>query len=525
MQTTKIETTSTIKIAGLKREIISYDKALQMEQGCEANGFTPLSMFQYNSILFNNLGYKYVPSNIDWIKKGRSIEEVSKDTLNNSLKDEPITIHLTRIIDNMDLKSILEIIKFWIIGDIERGNLLDVYKSFDIPEEKEVLNCIENNFEIKRKSVVEKKLSYWTSADILTRRKYYLNPNVNEKYFIYCIKGFENYLDQIIVIDPIAIFTSALIDPDILMSSIRNAEIEACKYVSDNDCFGYAAFIDDYNCILKFVELFRKKMIHISNIFRKQGAIGFAYASINNKKNKKEITKEEAYKAVGYLNMSATTDGFANMTEQEQAILQTKQEIANYNIKDIKKEVFKYIDRNSIPKEIGDPKVGKNGTQEYSQDYYNLIRKLYYVIDFLNQNYPEMLDSKDRLKMSDAFYVNPDVFALYCKSLDTFVYTNDRMTIERFGPKQMIDIFKMVHCKDGKMKKLDSSMFGENLNSKECEDIKIEDIDDEKKDKESKKEETKQEVIIEKPEPKKEEKKEEVQEEYSFDPNKYVELQ
>ena len=99
-----------IKIAGVEREILSYDKALQMEQGFVGNEYRTITQFQYQSILFNNLGLKSCPKDLSWIDKGISIEDLVSNNMLTEILDYPITRHKMMIINNIDLYSSLSLI-------------------------------------------------------------------------------------------------------------------------------------------------------------------------------------------------------------------------------------------------------------------------------------------------------------------------------------------------------------------------------------------------------------------------------
>lgn len=462
-----------IKIAGVEREILSYDKALQMEQGFVGNEYRTLTQFQYQSILFNNLGLKSCPKDLSWIDKGISIEDLVSNNMLTEILDYPITRHKMMIINNIDLYSLLQVIALWIHGNTERGVLVNKKKSFKLPDAKQIEFCLKEGIIIKRSVELEEDTSYWNTADILTRRRYNLNPYVNKYYAKYCIHKFEEYAKQIVVIDPFAMFVSALIDPDIIMSSIRNAEIQAAREVSEKSISGYAALRMDYEVAVRFTELFRAKMIHISNIFRTKGPTGFLVEKINRERNMNIITKEEAQKMYAALEINGPG------SEDQISIELRKKEIKNLVITpEIKKYIYTFLDKKSLPPVVSEVVKDSQGKQTFSDLYYPTLRRLYSVMKEIENNRPEVMDTKDKLIMSYPFYIDPNRFALYSKVTNIFYTVNENLEIYELSPKQAVEFYRERY---GKKVQLDIDELGENANSIECPDISVEELDKESK--------------------------------------------
>ena len=180
-----------IIIGGVRRNIISFETLLQLEPGNITTGEEPLKVSEYLSMLFMNLGYDKCPKDLSFIPNGIPIE--------NTIRDQVLDYRMTSRILTVNprgttLYEMLEIIKYWCRGKIEQGSIIDVAKSFKLPDDNEI------------------------AYNLYTRRLHNINPNINSYYYTHCIRNFIGYAKQIIVPYPCAVFAACVIDPDILMS-------------------------------------------------------------------------------------------------------------------------------------------------------------------------------------------------------------------------------------------------------------------------------------------------------------------
>lgn len=450
-----------INIGGQDCHIMSYMRLRHLEQGDPAKGIEPLSIHQYLSMLFNNLGYKKCPKDMNWMTNKEPIENVPRDqVIDYPITQRPLMINQ----EGMNLLSLLELIKYWCRGPIEKGYVLDMPKSFQLPPEMAIEFSLQNGIAIKRSASTIAKIQYWPISDILTRRSHNIVPMINSHYHNNCIRKFEEYAKQITVENPCAVFAACIVDSNILMSAIRNAEIKAAEEA--NSIYkGYTALRKDYDTVLKFIPIFKKKIDHIANIYRRNGAKGFVQI-IN--KTLHNINPTSALTQKMELSDVEPEDTFDKMTLEERKKIVNSIKLTGEEIGFI----YNYVSKKSFPEFLTKNIPGVSTTApKYNKLYYPTLRRIYHILQKIKKTFPDLLNPKEKFIVSHPFYISPESFALYLKSENTFFVALPTMEFIIATPKQAIEQYKEIHNKDVL---LDSDEMGDQLESPEGEDVDLE---------------------------------------------------
>ena len=416
-----------IYIGDLERYITSYEHMLFMEPGNLEYDAGPLTTHQYLSCLFNNLGYDKCPKDFLWLENYIDIENAEK----SEVFDYPITGNPLMIIKNYDLWSLLLCIRNWIRSGMERGHILDPVKSFKLPSKKDIQFYMQNRVKITRSSVIQQKIQSWDKSDIFWRRLYNLNPSIDPEYFEYHLNHFEKYAKKILIDDARPLFVSVLADPDILLSTIKQSEIEAASIVFTRHNTTPIALLDDREIFIEFEKIFKNKVEQIKRIYKNRGIKGFI---------------QDEYKIVKVIPGHIPTLGtninliapifMGQNREVDQSIIgEVFYQIASIPINgDTIAEILKYIDCNSLKfiDRMGSDNINRIAT----------YKRLYYTLEQLKKTHPELVSPKDRFILSESFYIDSDSFGLYSKKMNKFYIAGRDLILREMSPQEAIEYYQ-----------------------------------------------------------------------------------
>lgn len=441
-----------IIIGGQKRKITSYNYLRKIEQG--KPGVAGISVLQYQSILFNNLGYENCPSTLTWINN-TPLENATRDAV---LDYYPSKHKLTINRNGMYLNDLIEVINNWVIGKLEKGQILDIRQSFQLPNIMEVKYCLDNGIAIKRSKMFTANTVFWRSSDIWKRRARELA--IDEEYRSNCIRRLEEYSKQIFVTNPCPIFASMIMNPNIFFLALKNAEMEACKEVNDSYS-GYTALRKDYDVVLKFVPILQKKIDNIADIYYKKGAFGFV---------------EQIVRVDNNLAKTAMSAKLVDNSISKMDALERKNFIDNVEWDSkTKSYVFSYLSRKSIPEFLSKPEIQQdengNNVETFNSQYYPTLRRVYFTLLSIEENFPDLIDPKNKFIISKPFYRNANEFALYHKASNTYFLVLNDYTTFSCSPQEAVEQYKKMY---NQTVLLDPEEMGDNLDSPKVVDTNAE---------------------------------------------------
>lgn len=429
-----------IKINGISRRIMSYDRLLQLEQGLINNGAGPLTDIQYLSALFFNLGYEKCPSTIGKILD-KDLYDVQKDTV----FDFRITNRPLYLKDEDTLHNLIECIKIWIYGKSENGYLVDMNNSFQLPDTKTIIYDLENQIEIKRTLKTFDKYTKWFTTDFYTRRLHNLSPNINPMYANRCIRKFKEYAKQIKIKNCHILFKVAIVNPDVVYTTIRNSEMTAADIV-DKQYGGYSSLRPDYDTALEFINQLKIRIQAIINIYNRNGLKGFL-----DEFESRKISNPNYKEALA-------------IVDWEEAFLNDEQKRMDFinNMKltgDIKKRIYSLVDKKLFPPEMVWAKCcnSKDMADRYKLCYEPTMRALSYVTEYIVHKYEDADSETPKLSLSRSFYINPTIFAIYWKEMDLVFIVDAKYNIYEMTPKEGVDFYKKYYKLDIR---LDPDEFG-----------------------------------------------------------------
>lgn len=453
-----LEDIQMINIGGVTRHIASFNDIARREPTDVRIGGQYFTPNNYLSILMNNFGYNKRPENMDWMNEGVPIENVPKTV---PLDYSPTRNALAIKHDRMLLFDLLTVIYFWGRGRIEYGYILDEDNSFKFPPKNEMLYCLQNNIEIKLSAAISTEKVHWCISDILTRRLHNICPHINKEYHFNCIRNFKGYAKQIWIDNPTPVFISAMIDPTILMTIIRNSEIEACKIV--NERYGqYKAMRPDVEVAAEFSNILTEKLNHLKAIYKKYGASGFVSMV------REEYVIDTNQNIIMNSAMALNVDKYDRIGE-----LKTVEEKRKF-IDDIEvdsnliKNISKYLDFESLPDYVTKRKQVRdelgNTITEYTDVYYSTMRRLGSVFEQMSVYYPSKVDSASKWIMSKPFFINGDAFGLYNQTFKEFLLAFPDVTWKICDSREAIKTYKDRYGMDVL---LDADELGDSLESSE----------------------------------------------------------
>lgn len=406
------------------RIIASYEDILKMKLGY-GKLITPE---QYLSMLFNNMGYSLRPDNCDEIKALIPINQISILKY-FQFPEMKYCQDLVFAQNKTSLKQFINVVKNWIVGEMERGHILDMCNSFKFPSTHELEFNIKNNINMERNGKTKSRIDYWNTSDIFIRRLYNISPKIDKEYFNKCIIDFWNISDKIQLYQPWICFISCLINPDLFFNMIRNAEKEAFNFEYDklqND-YKYSILITDEQLLKPFEIFLNLQVLYLLKIFKEKGYEGFILPHIQDKTD--IISAQSPIDTENY-----TTIGSDIQLDQNTINNINNQIFRTVLDGDHKSYILQYVDANSlnILNELGENNIVRR----------NSYKKLYYTIMQIKQYNPELLNRKEKFLFSSPFYVNQEIFALYHKQRNTFFIAFPDLVLREMSPKKAIEFYK-----------------------------------------------------------------------------------
>ena len=435
----------TINIGGIKRNIISFEALRANEPGDILSGTSCLTRHQYLSMLFNNLGYDKCPRDIKLLET--DILDIDK----TEVIDYPITRHRLMLFSgSVTLYHLLIVIANWMHFELEKGNIVDPFKSSRVPNSIEAQFNLENHMKVKRKCVLRNKMDIWDKCNIFMRRQYNLSPNVDPEYFDNSIIDFENWSKVIKVNNPSDIFMSCLINPDVFFSVIRDSEKKAYKMAVEQSLNTYCSIPEDKDVVSRFIPIFQSQCDRIGVILRAKGSSGFI---VEENKIENKILDPVIY--------NDTMENTPTILADD-----IKREIANTPLDgDHKSYIIQYVEPHSCDfiENIKDDDLRVN-----------TYKRLYYSLSQIKANLPELLNRKEKFSFSKSFYINDEVFALYNKYKRKFFITSPELVMYEMTPEETIKYYK---DKYNKTIYLDPDEIGDSMVSKMAPEINLDDLE------------------------------------------------
>lgn len=418
--------TAKIYIDGLERYITSYECLLFKEPGNLGLGSSSISPHQYLSCLFKNLGYDKCPRDFTWMEREIDILDVPK----TEVLDYPITKNCLMLHKNSTLFNLLMCIRNWIKSEIERGRLPDPIKSFKPFTKEEIQYSIENRIKLTKKVEMRKESDTWSKSDIFWRRLYNLSPNVDPVYLECSLTNFETFSKQIEVIDPWSIFISALINPDILMSSIKQAEIEATNEVFDRHSASSKLTLNELEVAKEFKKILDRKFMIISTILRNGGPKAF---SINNVAVSCPTQIPSMGSDISLIAPISLRDPekLANQILLGEIFTQITNTPLDENLKSV---VFKYVEPKSL---LFLDRMGYDNVYRVAT-----YKRLFYTIEQLRNRNPELLNPKERFVFSQSFYIDPDRFGLYSRIFNKVYVAGLDLILREMSPQEAVAYYE-----------------------------------------------------------------------------------
>lgn len=448
-----------IIIGGVRRNITSFETMLSLEPGDINQGIEPLTQLQYLSMLFMNLGYDKCPSDLSFISHNIPIENTKRSQV---FDYRPCSRILTINPNGTTLYEMIEMVRYWCKGSIEQGSIIDESKSFVLPNENEIAYNLANGIDIKRKCFISKERLQWNTSDIWTRRLHNINPNINSYYYSHCIRKFREYTKQILVKYPCAVFAASIIDPDILMSIIRNCEMKAAEIADSKYYNGYSAVRRDYDTVMEFIPLFNSQIDHLKNIYMTSGAFGFVPSNQGNVNPVEVVKKLETA-------MSLPENQDAMSTEDKIKCI-NESNLTGDDIADI----YNYVLKKSMPEFITHTTKTNREQAQYDQMYYPFMKHLHYLLTKLLQVAPNLMSNKDKFILSRPFFLGPNAFGIYLRSENLYVLLTPDLRIIPCVPRQAVYLYKQMYNKDIR---LDPDELGDSIEAPECKDIDLSKLD------------------------------------------------
>lgn len=431
-----LEDVQPINIGGVTRKIASFNDIARREPPDYSTSGEYFKPHNYLSILMNNLGYNKRPVDMNWMSEGIPVENVEKTI---PLDFSPTRNALSIKHKKMLLWDLLTVIYFWGRGRIEMGYILDLDKSFKLPPKEEILYKFQNNIEVKLSAAVSVEKVHWCISDIVTRRLHNICPHINKEYFYNCIKDFAGYAKKIWIYNPSPIFVSAIVDPTILLTIIKNSEIEAAKIV--NKRYGnYKALRPDYETVQEFMRILYEKLNHLQSIYKKYGAAGF----VNMVREYYEDDCSSNIVMNSAINVQPDKeDRMGELTTVEEKRNYVKNTEVNA---EVIRDISKYLDMDSLPefvmKRFSMKDEFGNQISSYSDTYYETMKRLYCLFKQMGIYYPSKLDSTHKWIMSKPFFKSPDAFVLYNQHYREFLLAFPDITWKICDSKTAIKAYK-----------------------------------------------------------------------------------
>lgn len=449
-----------IILGGEKRKIASYDFILRNQLRNNDNPI--ISPFQYQTCLFNNFGFIHCPENSYWIKQGIPLELVDQI----EVFDQPIaSIPVIILGENPRLSFMLDVINLWGYGELKNGHILDEEKSFNSKRDYEY--CLAHNIQMKIGYNVDQEEYSWNSADIRTERLHQLNPMIDREYFENNLIDFNGLTRSTFVKYPYAMFAMGIINPDMVMSIIRDAEKETAREITRTEFNGILnQAIYSQRAIPMFQNKLNEQLEQINYIYSTYGIRGliilnrvFTTEEVPSledicQQSMKERTmygndllEKEKYQLMFASGDIRIFDNLPNGEAKDEYVLSMEtnkknqygeedlQSITHYESR-IKRIVFNYIDDTIFPEaiDLGNPKMD---SYEYKRTMFRLYVLIKYILD---PKYGKVLDGK-RLILSKNFYIDQSNFSLYVPSMNAYLYVDQDYNIDFMSPSELVKYY------------------------------------------------------------------------------------
>ena len=447
--------TQKISIGGTTIEIATMYDINNLEPQDPQTGLGGIDINRYMSLICHNLGYNKRPTTDEWLRNGDTIENIEKT---NPIIDFPLRHSQIRINPKeMSLYDILISIYYWGRGKVEQGYLLDISKSFLLPQEQELVYNMKNGIEIKRTCVITDK-QHWCISDIITRRLHNLCPHIDKDYFFNCIRNFNAYSKMIPVRHPIAFFTCGLINPTYILSMIRQCEMKAADRINQN-YMNYASLRPDRETAVEFTVLLSIEIAKLHNMFKEHGAA--AFVNLMSTETIKDYTTEISINADNVRDVSHDRIEQLNTIEEKISYVENTQlDETNLGF------IFRFLDKESIPEYLTKTEVlNKDGiyTTTYVKDYYTILKRIYCIFQSCQENRVHWLDSENKWIISKPFYFGPNKFALYNKYFNMYLLAYPDIKYEF---KQGLEAVNTYRDRYGEAVRQDPEELGDSLEAK-----------------------------------------------------------
>lgn len=462
--TLDLQQSQKINIGGVVREVATYKDIATICSKDLKTGYGGLDKNQYLAILCNNLGFNKRPESLDWLD-----QNPENNPIENIAKTVPIDPNLITFVlqqnqslaiqKDMSLFNLLSCIYYWIRGDLEAGYIIESKKCWQLPPKNEVLYKYKNDIEIKRSYEVRTQKEFWCVSDIFSRRFHNLCKHVNKDYFDNCIRQFEKYTQMIPVKDPVSVFVSAIINPDLLMSIIRECEMKAAEKVN-KQVNGYTALRPDFNTAQEFRDLLYEQFDYISHLYREYGAQAFL--------NLKQKIVPDIQKRITM--NSDIVDARKDVLAQFSTVKEKIEYVKALEITPERKAfIFNYVERESIPGQLFGMEIHRdehgNTKITYNQEYDELLKRLYCLFDISRTiNRKEVIDVDSRWIFAKKFYGNANRFALYNRSSQVYLVLNPDITSEIMSKEAIVPYYEEKY---GETRFHDPEELGDSLDAKE----------------------------------------------------------
>lgn len=405
-----------ITIGGVRVPIVPFQELYQIEYEASEGRNYNFNVDNYTDFLFHNLGYinKPTPEILNtWMNDlsgSTSIENLPKNKRITALLAVASKIKIQP--DGMSLNDLLDCIYFWGRGVFRQGLILDEETSFISPSLEEIRYKMENNIEIELLYYTSNQ--FWSKSNIWAERAHNICPEIDYEYFNHCIHKFSTYANQIQVKTPISVFVSAIINPSILFTIIRDCEIQAAKNIAKNkNQYRYTSLLKDEDKIRAFIPLFDERIKILDDMFKQHGAKAFV-----------DYVKEE----IVSFNMSKLLHPQADLNIQQE-----RKALDEWNSKSLEERkkfidqvecneanltyIFSHILKESIPKKVLEMYTviddRGNKVNRLSYLYYSFMRRIFNILKQLDSYYPELVRGKNTLMISKPFFVDDTLFGLY----------------------------------------------------------------------------------------------------------------
>lgn len=411
-------------------------------------GYNPLTKQQYVNILFNNMGFCKAPKESLWDPMSDGVELCHK----TEKLDLPFTRYPLAIDQKLDtLERVLDCIKIWTKGTIEKGDIINESKSFSLPNDMDLSYLQDKKFKLSRNYKLEKNVTFST-GNIWLRRLYNLNPNIDRRYFESCIRKFRLYSQQIWIENPCIIFNIALVDTKIILAMIKKAEISSMRKVADKYYNGEIFYVSDYDHVCEFVNDLKVNFDILVSKFNNEGFNGFIDVDLESLapciKTKFELTYDKNGNFHPNNNFHLTENN--NLLEGKiSSILESldtfNKKVFIFNIplnQDILNYINQKIDLDSFPANISktyktEEKIIKNPV------LLNVLRRSFCVLRQLEESEPKMFDELNEYKLiiSKTFFHNELIYGLYSIFHNLFIICFDDMSFYILDPHSAIKLY------------------------------------------------------------------------------------